>query len=119
MKPRALGIILLAAASLAQARRITSEREPVCGRDVARDQAGARRDAFGSSITPPPEERTLRKVPTTEFNREQSAASRAAIEALLAPTRAQLWIQHDFAGDAKLNKSPRSYDSASARLMRG
>lgn len=30
-----------------------------------------------------PEERTLKKVPTTEFDREQSAASRASIEAFL------------------------------------
>src|SRR5436190_12619758 len=57
-----------------------------------------------------PEERALKKIPTTEFNREQSAASRAAIEAFLARTHAQLWIEHDFTGNAKLNKSPRYYD---------
>ena len=57
-----------------------------------------------------PEERTLKKIPTTEFNREQSAASRAAIEAFLASVRAQLWIQHDFNAIAKLNKAPAYYE---------
>ena len=57
-----------------------------------------------------PEERTLKKVPTTEFDREQSAASRASVEAFLARAHAQLWIQHDFNGNSKLKKSPRYYD---------
>jgi hypothetical protein len=33
-----------------------------------------------------------------------------AIEAFLKQTGAQLWIQHDFAGNAKLKKSPAFYD---------
>jgi N-acyl homoserine lactone hydrolase len=57
-----------------------------------------------------PEERTLKKIPTTEFDREQTGASRAMIEAFLARTRAQLWIQHDFNAFAKLNKSPAYYE---------
>ena len=57
-----------------------------------------------------PEERALKKIPTTEFNREQSAASRAAIEAFLMRTHAQLWIEHDFNANAKLKKSPAYYD---------
>jgi len=57
-----------------------------------------------------PEERTLKKIPTTEFSREQSAASRAAIEAFLASAHAQLWIQHDFNAVAKLKKAPAYYD---------
>jgi glyoxylase-like metal-dependent hydrolase (beta-lactamase superfamily II) len=57
-----------------------------------------------------PEERTLNKVPTTEFNAAQTVASRAAIEAFLKKTGAQLWIQHDFTANAKLKKSPRYYD---------
>ena len=57
-----------------------------------------------------PEERRLKKVPTTEFDREQSAASRAAIEAFLTQAHAQLWIQHDFNGNSKLKKSPSYYD---------
>jgi N-acyl homoserine lactone hydrolase len=57
-----------------------------------------------------PEERALKRVPTTEFNPQQTAASRAAIEAFLDKTHAQLWIQHDFTGTAKLKKSPEFYD---------
>jgi N-acyl homoserine lactone hydrolase len=57
-----------------------------------------------------PEERALKKVPTTEFDREQSAASRASVEAFLTRAHAQLWIQHDFNGNSKLKKSPSYYD---------
>ena len=57
-----------------------------------------------------PEERTLKKVPTTEFNPAQTVASRAAIEAFLARTHAHFWIQHDFNAIAKLNKSPAYYE---------
>jgi N-acyl homoserine lactone hydrolase len=57
-----------------------------------------------------PEERRLKKVPTTEFDRDQSAASRASIEAFLTRTHAQLWIQHDFNAVAKLNKAPAFYE---------
>ena len=57
-----------------------------------------------------PEERTLRRVPTFEFNQEQTGATRAAIDAFLKKMGAQLWIQHDFAANAKLKKSPGYYD---------
>jgi glyoxylase-like metal-dependent hydrolase (beta-lactamase superfamily II) len=57
-----------------------------------------------------PEERRLKKIPTTEFDRNQSAASRAAIEAFLSRTHAQLWIQHDFNAMAKLHKAPAYYE---------
>ena len=57
-----------------------------------------------------PEERRLNKVPTTEFNAEQTAASRAAVEDFLKKTGAQLWIQHDFTGNAKLRKAPAFYE---------
>jgi glyoxylase-like metal-dependent hydrolase (beta-lactamase superfamily II) len=57
-----------------------------------------------------PEERKLKLVPTTEFNAEQTAASRAAIEAFLKQTGAQLWIQHDLTANAKLKKSPAYYE---------
>jgi N-acyl homoserine lactone hydrolase len=57
-----------------------------------------------------PEERKLNKVPTTEFNAEQTVASRAAIEAFLKKTGAQLWIQHDFTANAKLKKAPQFYE---------
>jgi N-acyl homoserine lactone hydrolase len=57
-----------------------------------------------------PEERKLNKIPTTEFNAEQTVASRAAVEAFLKKTGAQLWIQHDFTANAKLKKAPQYYD---------
>jgi N-acyl homoserine lactone hydrolase len=57
-----------------------------------------------------PEERKLGRVPTTEFNAKQTAASRAAVEAFLKKTGAQLWIQHDFTGNTKLRKAPAFYE---------
>jgi N-acyl homoserine lactone hydrolase len=57
-----------------------------------------------------PEERTLDRVPTFEFNPAQTRATRVAIDAFLKKTGAQLWIQHDFLGNAKLKKSPGYYD---------
>jgi len=57
-----------------------------------------------------PEERTEHRVPKTDFNREQTAASRLAIEAFLKKTGAQLWIQHDFTSNAKLKKAPAYYE---------
>ncbi len=57
-----------------------------------------------------PEERKLNLIPTTEFNADQTVASRAAVEAFLKKTGAQLWIQHDFNGNAKLRKAPSFYE---------
>ena len=57
-----------------------------------------------------PEERKLGKIPTSEFNGEQTAKSRAALEAYLKETGAQLWIEHDRTGFAKLKKSPAYYE---------
>jgi glyoxylase-like metal-dependent hydrolase (beta-lactamase superfamily II) len=57
-----------------------------------------------------PEERTLNRVPTTEFNVGQTIASRAAVEAFLKKTGAQLWIQHDFTANAKLRRAPEFYE---------
>ena len=57
-----------------------------------------------------PEERTLDRVPTFEFNQEQTRATRVTIDAFLKRTGAQLWIQHDFNGNAKLKKSPDFYE---------
>jgi hypothetical protein len=44
-----------------------------------------------------PEERVDR-VPTFEFNPEQTRASRVAMDAFLKKTGAQLWIQHERLG---------------------
>jgi N-acyl homoserine lactone hydrolase len=57
-----------------------------------------------------PEERTLNRLPISEFNKEQTAASRAELEVFLKKTGAQLWIEHDIVGNAKLKKAPGYYD---------
>jgi N-acyl homoserine lactone hydrolase len=57
-----------------------------------------------------PEERKLQKIPTTEFDAAQTVASRAAIEAFLKKTHAQLWIQHDYTANAGLRKAPEFYE---------
>ncbi|HYM19316.1 MAG TPA: N-acyl homoserine lactonase family protein [Micropepsaceae bacterium] len=57
-----------------------------------------------------PEERARGIVPKTEFDPKETAESRARIEAFLKQTGAQLWIEHDFTGNAKLKKSPQYYD---------
>ena len=53
-----------------------------------------------------PEERATGKIPTFEFNAEQSAASRQKIEAFVKQNKAELWIEHDIATHAKLPKAP-------------
>ena len=53
-----------------------------------------------------PEERTTGRLPTFEFNADQSRASRAKVEALLKQSGAELWIEHDIATHEKLPKSP-------------
>jgi N-acyl homoserine lactone hydrolase len=57
-----------------------------------------------------PEERTTGRIPTFEFNAEQSKASRAKIEAYVKANNAKLWIEHDIATHAALPKSPRYVD---------
>jgi glyoxylase-like metal-dependent hydrolase (beta-lactamase superfamily II) len=57
-----------------------------------------------------PEERKLNRVPTFEYNKEQSLASRAMIEEYCKKTGTQLWIEHDYVHDSKLKKSPQYYD---------
>jgi N-acyl homoserine lactone hydrolase len=57
-----------------------------------------------------PEEQTMNRFPSFEFNKEQSAASRAAIDAFVKKTKAQMWIEHDAATNAKLKKAPEYYE---------
>jgi glyoxylase-like metal-dependent hydrolase (beta-lactamase superfamily II) len=58
-----------------------------------------------------PQERTLhRPPPANEFSVAQSAASRATIEQYLQRTNTAIWIEHDFAANAKLKKAPDFYD---------
>jgi N-acyl homoserine lactone hydrolase len=58
----------------------------------------------------PPERTFHRAPPDNEFNVQQSAASRAMIEDYLTRTMTKIWIEHDFAANAKLKKSPAYYD---------
>ena len=57
-----------------------------------------------------PEERTLNRLPVADFNKEQTAASRAELEIFLKKTGAQLWIEHDIIANAKLKKAPAFYE---------
>lgn len=58
-----------------------------------------------------PQERTLHRMPpATEFSVEQSAASRAMVEQYLQRTKTAIWIEHDFAANAKLKKAPAYYE---------
>jgi N-acyl homoserine lactone hydrolase len=57
-----------------------------------------------------PEERTLNRLPVSEFDKDQTARSRVAMDAFLKKTGAQLWIQHDIIGYAKLKKAPEFYE---------
>ena len=56
------------------------------------------------------EARTLKRVPTFDSNQEQTPATREVIEAFLANTGAQLWIQHDYISNARLKKAPDYYE---------
>ncbi len=57
-----------------------------------------------------PEERTLNRLPINEFNKDQTAASRAELEVFMKKNGAQLWIQHDIVGYEKLKKAPAFYE---------
>ena len=57
-----------------------------------------------------PEEKTMNRFPGFEFNKEQSAKSRADIDVFLNKTKAQMWIEHDAATNAKLKKAPEYYE---------
>ena len=57
-----------------------------------------------------PEERARGLVPTTEYNAEQTVASRQVIEKFLKDTHAQFWIQHDLIANSKLRKAPGFYE---------
>ena len=57
-----------------------------------------------------PEERSLNRLPPGDFNKEQTAASRADLEIFLKKNRAQLWIEHDITANATLKKAPAFYE---------
>ena len=53
-----------------------------------------------------PEERTLDRVPTFDFDAAMTRATRVKTEEFLKETGAQMWIQHDPPTNAKLRKAP-------------
>ena len=54
-----------------------------------------------------PEEITTGRTPSFEWNAEASKASRAAVQAFLKQSGAEMWIEHDRATNDKLPKSPK------------
>jgi glyoxylase-like metal-dependent hydrolase (beta-lactamase superfamily II) len=73
---------------------------------VAVKLANAGTVVLGGDLYHYPEERTTGRVPTFEFDAEQSRASRAKVEAYLEQSGAKLWIEHDIPTHAALPKSP-------------
>ena len=57
-----------------------------------------------------PEERTLDRVPTFDFDAAITRATRVKVEQFLKDSGAQMWIQHDPASHAGLKKAPEFYD---------
>jgi N-acyl homoserine lactone hydrolase len=57
-----------------------------------------------------PEEQTMNRFPGFEFSKEQSAKARADVDVFLKKTKAQMWIEHDAATNAKLKKAPEFYE---------
>jgi glyoxylase-like metal-dependent hydrolase (beta-lactamase superfamily II) len=57
-----------------------------------------------------PEEKTLDRVPTFEFDGAMTRATRRQVDAFLDQTGATMWIQHDPPTNAALKKAPEYYD---------
>jgi N-acyl homoserine lactone hydrolase len=57
-----------------------------------------------------PEERTLNRLPSTDFDQAQTGRSREVLDGFLKQTGSQLWIQHDLVAHRKLKKAPAYYD---------
>jgi len=57
-----------------------------------------------------PEERTLDRVPTFDFDAAMTRATRKKVDQFLKQTGATLWIQHDPPTYASLKKAPQYYD---------
>lgn len=57
-----------------------------------------------------PEARRLKRIPAFDYDQAQSRTTREAVEAFLEETGAQLWIQHDLKGNARLKKAPEFYE---------
>ena len=57
-----------------------------------------------------PEERTLDRVPTFDFNADMTRATRRRVEEFLEANHAAMWIQHNPATYAELKKAPEYYE---------
>ena len=57
-----------------------------------------------------PESRLLKRVPTFNFDEAQTIESMDLVEDFLSETGARLWIEHDSAAYARLEKSPAYYE---------
>lgn len=57
-----------------------------------------------------PEEITYKRIPSFDFDKEQTAKSRAMIEDFVQKNHAQLWIQHDYNAGIKRKIAPEYYD---------
>lgn len=57
-----------------------------------------------------PEEKTLDRVPTFEFDGAMTRATRKQVEEFIEQTGATMWIQHDPPTNASLKKAPDYYD---------
>jgi N-acyl homoserine lactone hydrolase len=65
---------------------------------------------LGGDLYHYPEERTTGKIPTFEFNADQSRNSRDRVEKFLKDTNATLWIEHDMPTHASLPRAPAFVD---------
>jgi N-acyl homoserine lactone hydrolase len=57
-----------------------------------------------------PEEIKYRRIPSFDFDKDQTARSRAMIEKFLEENHAQLWIQHDYNAGIKRKVAPAYYE---------
>ena len=57
-----------------------------------------------------PQEIHMHRFPSFEYDKEQSAVSRAKVEAFVKQTGARLWIEHDLATYNLLKKAPAFYE---------
>ncbi len=57
-----------------------------------------------------PEEITYKRIPSFDFDKEQTAKSRAMIEEFVKKNKAQLWIQHDYTAGIKRKIAPEYYE---------
>jgi glyoxylase-like metal-dependent hydrolase (beta-lactamase superfamily II) len=57
-----------------------------------------------------PQEITMHRFPTFEFDKEESEASREKVQAFVQKTGARMWIEHDLPTFMTLKKSPGFYE---------